>query len=90
MLCHLADTGSGEYHRIAAGEIYVEQGTEQYCLNCAIHKELVGTQRPVLRPPRWNNFAQADEADAIPLMEADGAADNPHPKRIPPRNKEDQ
>ena len=46
--CFLGDTDEAHYHRILTGEVYLTDGKENYCLNCALKKGLVTQARPVL------------------------------------------
>ena len=48
MYCFLGDTDEARYHRILTGEVYLTDGKEHYCLNCALKKGLVTQARPVL------------------------------------------
>jgi hypothetical protein len=48
LYCFLADPEAGHYHRILAGELYLTNGNENYCLTCAVKKGLLTQTRPVL------------------------------------------
>lgn len=50
--CHLANAADGYYHRIAAGEVYVSRDTDHYCLNCALKKGILTSERPTLPNPQ--------------------------------------
>lgn len=47
--CHRANPEDGFYHRIAAGEIYLNYDVENYCLNCALKLGILVHERPMLR-----------------------------------------
>jgi hypothetical protein len=53
--CYHADEADGTYHRIAAGEIYLANGDEMLCLNCAFKRGLTTHERPRLREPIAQN-----------------------------------
>ena len=46
--CFLGDSDEASYHRILAGEVYLTDGRENYCLNCALKKGIVTQARPML------------------------------------------
>jgi len=48
MYCFLTGEDEGHYHRILGGEVYLTDGKEHYCLNCALKKGLVTRTRPLL------------------------------------------
>ncbi|MCA9109333.1 MAG: hypothetical protein KDA52_05270 [Planctomycetaceae bacterium] len=43
--CFVQNPGEGFFHLILDGEIFVRSGDEQVCLNCALRRGLVTTDR---------------------------------------------
>ncbi len=46
--CYQMYEDESAYHRIAVGEIFVQQGDSAFCLNCAMKRGLLTVKRPVL------------------------------------------
>lgn len=43
--CYMQNPGEEYFHRIVKGEIYIEFGTDKYCLNCAEKHGLISRDR---------------------------------------------
>ncbi len=43
--CYQKDPGKDYFHQIVPGEIYLETGDEKLCLNCALRRGVVTTDR---------------------------------------------
>lgn len=69
LFCHRIDEGADHYHRIAIGEVYLERGTEKFCLACALAQRILTHQRPTLA-----NAPFADWSDLGPR--GDGPAES--------------
>lgn len=48
LFCHAHEESSEAFHRIAIGELYLNQGIENYCLNCSYRRGLLTLERPSL------------------------------------------
>ncbi len=43
--CFAHNPGEEFFHLIMSGEVYVQRGDEKYCLNCAVRRGLLTTDR---------------------------------------------
>ena len=43
--CYLKSPGEDWFHLLANGEIYVQRGSEKYCLTCALHLNILTRDR---------------------------------------------
>ena len=43
--CFTANPGEDYFHLLMSGEVYVQKGDERYCLNCALRRGLLTTNR---------------------------------------------
>lgn len=43
--CFTANPGEDFFHLLVNGEIYVQKGSEKYCLNCALRQKVISADR---------------------------------------------
>ncbi len=49
--CHYQNPGESYFHLILAGEIFLQRGEEQVCLNCALRHGIVTDNRLYWQDP---------------------------------------
>jgi hypothetical protein len=43
--CYAKSPGEDYFHLLLGGELYIQHGDEKYCLNCALRRGLITTNR---------------------------------------------
>ncbi|QDT16282.1 hypothetical protein [Alienimonas californiensis] len=61
LYCHAKMPGEDYYHLLTGGEIYLDDGESQLCLNCAVRTGVLTTDRQ-----HWQREAKPTEIRVVP------------------------
>jgi hypothetical protein len=59
--CFLKNLGEDYYHLLMSGEIYVEHGSDKYCLNCALRHGYLTRNRTFWQRDRGPTIQETNE-----------------------------